>query len=172
VARVKGRPDNLEEIYAQALLCDEFFNNSRNMIEDNDGERVITFYKANNGFKNLAFRPNPASHLLGAPQTLIGFKKTSGQILLKMDAETVGFIEDQCESIEDPELCNELTDFNMANKDIFSAFQAYLLNRADYFVTRFKKINAPSGEMGFQMTFKRVRNVNGKIVVQRGGKVA
>lgn len=168
VARVKGRPDNLEEIYAQALLCDEFFNNSRNMIEDNDGERVITFYKANNGFKNLAFRPNPASHLMGAPQTLIGFKKTSGQILLKMDAETVGFIEDQCESIEDPELCNELTDFNMANKDNFSAFQAYLLNRADYFVTRFKKINAPSGEMGFQMTFKRVRNVNGKIVVQRG----
>lgn len=168
MARVKGRPDNLEEIYAQALLCDEYYNDSRNMIEDNDGERVITFYKANNGFKNLAFRPNPASHLMGAPQTLIGFKKTQGQIVQKMDAETVGFIEDQCECIEDTELCNELTDFNLANKDILAAFQAYLLNRADYCVTRFKKINAPSGETGFQMGFKRVKDRNGKIVVTRG----
>lgn len=166
VARVKGRPDNLDEIFMQSLLCDEFFNNSRNMMEDNDGERVITFYKANNGFKNLAFRPNPASHLMGAPQTLIGFKKTTGSILVKMNSETVSMIEEQCEVIEDVDLCTELTDFNMGNKDCLSAWQSYLLNRADYMANKFTKINSSNTE-GFTMTFKRVRNINGKIVVQR-----
>jgi hypothetical protein len=153
-----GRSKKVNYDYEQCLMAQIYYNNCKNMIENNRNG-MIKFYEYA-GYKHLLQNePVPKNRLLTNYIPRIGFKMTEEVKTVEFPRLVGDYIDDYCRYIPDVKLLEEFLLVGLQNTDRAMAFAAWLLNEDN------DKSRVRDGQQGEvkELFKKKLKRVNGKI---------